>query len=50
MSFYVVGTTAGDTTQPKVVITIKGTAGAAKAKTRSSFSIQATATQRLLDL
>ncbi|OGG74558.1 hypothetical protein A3A37_00700 [Candidatus Kaiserbacteria bacterium RIFCSPLOWO2_01_FULL_52_36] len=50
MKFYVVGTTRRDTTQPKVVLTIKGTAGAAKIQTRTTFSIQATAVQRLLDL
>ncbi|MBP9669258.1 MAG: type II secretion system protein [Candidatus Pacebacteria bacterium] len=49
-SFYVIGTTVGDSTQPKVVITVKGTAGGEKVKTRTTFSIQATATQRLLDL
>lgn len=49
-SFYVIGTTPGDNVQPKVVITIAGTAGGNKVKTRTTFSIQATATQRLLDL
>ncbi|HXK39133.1 MAG TPA: type II secretion system protein [Candidatus Paceibacterota bacterium] len=50
MKFYVVGTTRGDTTQPKVVITMEGTAGAANVKTRTAFSLQATAVQRVLDL
>lgn len=50
LTFYVVGTTRDDTTQPKVVITVKGTAGAANIKTTSDFHIQATAVQRLLDL
>ena len=50
MKFYVVGTTRRDTTQPKVVITVRGTAGAANVKTSATFSIQATAVQRLLDL
>src|SRR3989344_1873791 len=50
MKFYVIGTTPGDTTQPKVVISIKGTAGADKVKTRTTFHIQATAVQRVLDL
>lgn len=50
MKFYVLGTTPGDTTQPKVVITVRGTAGAANMKTTTTFSIQATAVQRLLDL
>lgn len=50
MRFYVVGTDRGDETQPKVVITIRGTAGAANVKTITSFSLQATAVQRVLDL
>lgn len=50
MQFYVVGSTRGDTVQPKVVITIKGTAGAQKLKTRTTFNIQATAVQRMLDI
>ena len=50
MSFYVVGTTRGDVEQPKVLITIKGTASAQNVRTKTSFSIQATAVQRLLDL
>jgi prepilin-type N-terminal cleavage/methylation domain-containing protein len=50
MKFYVFGTTVADDKQPKVVITVRGTAGAEKIKTRTTFSIQATATQRVLDL
>ena len=50
MKFYVVGTRRGDTTQPKVVVEVKGTAGAEKIKTKTTFNIQATAVQRLLDL
>lgn len=50
IKFYVVGTTAGDIVQPKIVIIIKGTAGADKVKTRTTFSIQATAVQRVLDI
>lgn len=48
--FYVVGSTAGDTEQPKVVMVVKGSAGAANTRTRTTFYIQATATQRLLDI
>ncbi len=48
--FYTVGTTIGDTVQPKVVMSIKGTAGGGSQKTRTTFNIQATAVQRLLDL
>ncbi len=50
MDFYVIGTTRGDTVQPKVVVQMKGTAGTSKFKTSTTFSIQATAVQRLLDL
>jgi len=50
VNIYVTGTNPGDDNQPKVVITMKGTAGAEKAKTRTTFSIQASATQRLLDI
>ncbi|MBI4087781.1 type II secretion system protein [Candidatus Kaiserbacteria bacterium] len=50
LKFYVVGTTSGDETQPKVVIVVKGTAGVAGSNVRTTFHIQATAVQRLLDL
>ena len=50
MTFYVIGTKRSDFFQPKIVMVAKGTAGAASSKTRTSFSIQATAIQRLLDL
>lgn len=50
MQFYVMGTIPGDEIQPKVVIVIKGTAGGATIKTTSTFHIQATAVQRVLDL
>lgn len=49
-SFYVVGAEQGDNIQPKVVVVVRGTAGAAKAKTRTSFNIQATAVQRVIDI
>lgn len=53
-TFYVAGTDRGcavnpcNTMQPKVVIIAKGSAGADKSKT--SFHVQVTAVQRLLDL
>ena len=54
MEFYVVGTTHGgsppDTVQPKVIIVIKGTAGVPGSKSATTFHIQATAVQRVLDL
>jgi prepilin-type N-terminal cleavage/methylation domain-containing protein len=50
MQFYVIGSSVGDTIQPKVVIVIDGTAGSEKVRTRTTFNIQATASQRVLDL
>lgn len=54
LEFYVVGTAHGlddlESAQPKVVIVVKGTAGASSQKTRTTFSIQATAVQRVLDI
>lgn len=50
MKFYVIGSTVGDTVQPKVVLTVRGTAGAEKIKTRTTFNIQAAAVQRALDI
>lgn len=46
--FYVTGTVAGDTIQPTVTISIRGHAGT-KTSTDSSFNVQTTLTQRLLD-
>ncbi|HEY9480924.1 MAG TPA: type II secretion system protein [Candidatus Paceibacterota bacterium] len=46
MTFYVLGSTA-DQRQPKVVLTIRGTAGAGK--TASNFEIQTTVSQRAID-
>lgn len=50
MKFYAVGTTQSDSIQPKVVIVIKGTAGGVNTKITSTFHIQATAVQRVLDI
>lgn len=50
LKFYAIGTTPGDTVQPKVVIELQGTAGTDKMKTTTTFSIQATAVQRILDI
>lgn len=50
MNFYVIGTTPGDGDQPKIVIVMKGTVGAERVRTRTTFSIQATAVQRVLDI
>lgn len=50
VAMYVVGADRGDDIQPKVVIVIKGSAGVPKAKVRTTFHIQATAVQRVLDI
>jgi prepilin-type N-terminal cleavage/methylation domain-containing protein len=50
LQFYVVGTSPADALQPKVVIVIKGTAPVSNSKAKSTFHIQVTAVQRLLDL
>lgn len=52
MDFYVIGTDHGngDVTQPRVIIVIEGSAGGTGGKTRTTFHIQATAVQRVLDL
>ncbi len=50
MQMYVVGSTPQDTTQPKVVIVIKGVAGGEEVRHQTSFYIQATAVQRILDI
>lgn len=50
LTFYVIGTRPGDIVQPKVVVVVRGTAGAQEAKTRTTFYIQATAVQRSLDI
>ncbi len=52
LRFYVVGSQpgGGDTDQPKIVIVMKGTVGSDRVRTRTTFSIQATAVQRVLDI
>ena len=50
MEFYVIGTIPGDIIQPRVIITISGTAGGGNVKTKTDFHLQATALQRALDL
>ncbi|HEC32851.1 MAG TPA: type II secretion system protein [Candidatus Kaiserbacteria bacterium] len=49
MKFYTVGTTRGDSLQPRVVMTVQGTAGIS-AKSQTSFNLQTTVSQRVLDL
>jgi prepilin-type N-terminal cleavage/methylation domain-containing protein len=50
VTFYVIGSTRGDSVQPKVLMIIKGSAGGTRITTSSTFHIQATAVQRILDL
>lgn len=56
MLFYVVGSSRGcsvtpcDLVQPKVVIVIKGTAPVLNSKAKTTFHVQVTAVQRILDL
>lgn len=50
VSFYVIGAQESDTVQPKVMVVIKGSAGSQKATVRTTFHVQATAVQRVLDI
>jgi prepilin-type N-terminal cleavage/methylation domain-containing protein len=47
--FYVLGSQSNDTLQPKVVMVVRGTAGLTE-KVRTTFNLQTTASQRLLDI
>jgi prepilin-type N-terminal cleavage/methylation domain-containing protein len=47
MKFYALGTAGGDNRQPKLVLTIRGTAG--QGTVRSEFNIQTTISQRAID-
>ena len=48
--FFVVGAENTNVVQPKVVIVLRGTAGAGNNKTKTSFSVQSTAVQRAIDI
>ena len=48
LTFYVVGSLAGDNSQPRVTVVLRGTAGI-KEKTKANLNIQTTISQRLLD-
>lgn len=48
LTFYVVGSTRSDTEQPRVVMTVSGFAGVSD-RARTSFNLQTTISQRLLD-
>jgi hypothetical protein len=49
-TFYVIGAARTDDLQPKVLVVVKGSAGGTKVTVRTTFHIQATAVQRVLDL
>lgn len=48
--FFVFGSTAGDPTQPKVMMVIKGSAGTTRANVKTNFHVQSTAVQRVIDI
>ena len=50
VKFYVTGTSHNDTLQPRAMMIVQGKAGFEKKRTTTYFNIQASATQRLLDL
>lgn len=55
VTFYVFGTIRANspsqnTSQPKIVVVIKGTAGSESTRSETTFYLQATAVQRVLDL
>lgn len=47
--FYVVGTTRGDTNQPRILMTVSGFAGIGE-RILTTFNLQSTVSQRVLDL
>ncbi len=49
MSFYVVGTTRGDASQPRIIMTVDGSAGISS-RVQADFNLQTTISQRVLDL
>jgi prepilin-type N-terminal cleavage/methylation domain-containing protein len=50
MRFYADGESDADGKQPRVLFVVRGKAGTEKQKTTTTFSIQASATQRIIDL
>ena len=48
--FYVSGSTVQDSFQPKLIVVVKGITVSTKVKLQTSFTLQATASQRALDL
>ena len=50
VTFYVFGSVRGDAVQPKVMMVIKGSAGTTKANVKTTFHVQSTAVQRVIDI
>ena len=50
VTFFVFGSGRTDTVQPKVMMVIKGSAGTTKANVKTTFHVQSTAVQRILDI
>jgi prepilin-type N-terminal cleavage/methylation domain-containing protein len=50
VQFYVFGSSRTDAVQPKVMMVIKGSAGTTKANVKTTFHVQSTAVQRILDI
>ncbi len=50
VQFYVFGSQRGDAVQPKVMMVVKGSAGTTKANVKTTFHVQSTAVQRILDI
>ncbi len=50
VNFYVFGSARGDSVQPQVTMVIKGSAGTTKANVKTTFHVQSTAVQRVLDI
>lgn len=50
VTFFVFGSQRTDAIQPKVMMVIKGSAGTSKANVKTTFHVQSTAVQRILDI
>lgn len=50
VTFYVTGANPGDDVQARVVMTIRGSAGVEDRRIETTFSVQSTATQRIIDI
>ncbi len=50
VTFFVFGSSRSDAVQPKVMMVLKGSAGTTKANVKTTFHVQSTAVQRILDI